>query len=404
MSEQTCDVVIAGGGLIGSALGALLARRGCAVTLAEQQQPDALLNPAFDGRVSAVSYSSVLALQAAGVWPRLLPVAQPIERIVVCEGDAPVHLSFTRDDVGGRLPGYLIENRHIRRALFETLRDTPNLTLKTGCEVRAVHSGPGRATAAFSDGTAASAPLVVACDGRGSRLREAAGIGVKRLTYGQTAIVCIIDHEQDHGGMALERFFPAGPFAVLPMQGRRSGIVWTEKDDDARQYLALPDDEFAFEIGRRIGGYLGTVSPAPGRWSYPLSLQIAERAYAGRLLLVGDSAHAIHPIAGQGANLGWRDVAALADLVAERRRLGLDLGAEDLMEAYARWRRLDVIAMAGATDLLDRLFSNDFFPLKVARNAGLSAVNRMPRLKSLFMKHAMGMLGRLPQSLRAGNF
>jgi 2-octaprenyl-6-methoxyphenol hydroxylase len=257
----------------------------------------------------------------------------------------------------------------------------------------------------LADGGVVKARLAVACDGRESPLRAAAGIGVARWQYPQTGIVAAIEHEHPHDGIAHERFLSAGPFAMLPLPDsadgvHRSSIVWTERADLAPQMLALPAADFAAEIERRFGDTLGRVTAAGQRWSYPLGFIQADRYVAERLALVGDAAHAIHPIAGQGLNLGLRDVAALAECVVDAARLGLDIGTAAALDRYERWRRFDNLVLAATTDGLNRLFSNDLPPLRLARDLGLAAVNRLPAAKRLFMRHAMGMIGDLPRLVR----
>jgi len=249
------------------------------------------------------------------------------------------------------------------------------------------------------------AHLVVAAEGRGSPLRAAAGIPVTAWDYPQSGIVCTVAHTEPHGGVAHEHFLPAGPFALLPMTDAadgspRSSLVWTERRRLVPAMLALDDEAFGAELQRRFGPSLGTLRPAGRRWSYPLSLMHAERYIAHRLALVGDAAHVIHPIAGQGLNLGLRDVAALAETVVEARRLGLDLGDATVLARYQQWRRFDNTVLMIATDGLNRLFSNDLAPLRLARDVGLAAVNRLPPLKRLFMRHAMGLVGDLPRLIR----
>ncbi len=241
---------------------------------------------------------------------------------------------------------------------------------------------------------------MAACDGRNSPLRRAAGIRTIEWNYPQVSIVCTVSHEAPHRGVAVEHFLPAGPFAILPMTGHRSSIVWTERADLAPRLMALDDAGFTRELARRFGDFLGALEVVGPRWSYPLSLMHAERYSAPRLALVGDAAHVIHPIAGQGLNLGIRDIAALAELVVDARRLGLDIANPDALERYERWRRFDNVMLAAVTDGLNRLFSNALPPVKLARDLGLAAVDRLPPLKRFLMRHAMGVVGDLPRLVR----
>jgi 2-octaprenyl-6-methoxyphenol hydroxylase len=260
--------------------------------------------------------------------------------------------------------------------------------------------GAGGVTATLADGRTIRAALAVAADGRGSKIRQSAGIGVTRWNYGQTAIVCTVAHEKSHGNVAQEHFLPAGPFAILPLTGKRSSVVWTEKAHLAGPIMAQDDAAFQRELESRFGDYLGRLTLEGPRFSYPLSLQLAKSYTAPRLALIGDAAHGMHPVAGQGMNMGLRDVAALAELLVEAKRLGQDLGDGQILARYERWRRFDNLLMLGLTDALVRLFSNDLPPLRLARDAGMAAVNRLPPLKHFFMRHAMGLVGELPRLLK----
>jgi 2-octaprenyl-6-methoxyphenol hydroxylase len=244
------------------------------------------------------------------------------------------------------------------------------------------------------------ADLVVAADGRNSMLRRDAGIRTASWRYGQTGIVCTVEHERPHRGIAQERFLPAGPFAILPLTGNRSSLVWTERADLAPAMLALDEADFTGEVATRFGDHLRTLRVVGPRWSYPLALLHAERYVDRRLALVGDAAHVMHPIAGQGLNLGLRDVAALAEVLTDTRRLGLDLGTAPVLAGYQRWRRVDAVTLLAVTDGLNRLFSNDLAPVRLARDLGLAAVNRLPPVKRFFMRHARGTVGKLPRLLQ----
>jgi 2-octaprenyl-6-methoxyphenol hydroxylase len=288
----------------------------------------------------------------------------------------------------------------LRRGLLARIRRLPNLRHLAPAEVVSVERAPAGVTAVLADGTEIRAALCAAADGKESRLRRAAGIGTVDWTYRQAGIVCTVRHERPHGGIAVEHFLRSGPFAILPMTEQRSSIVWTERAELAPYFMQLDDAGFGEEIAKRFGDWLGRVEPVGPRWCYPVSLLVAERFAAGRLALVGEAAHVIHPIAGQGLNLGIRDVAALAELIVDRRRLGLDIGAPDVLDRYERWRRLDTLTLAAVTDGLNRLFSNDIVPVKLARDVGLSVVNRLPPLKRFLMRHAMGTVGELPRLVR----
>ena len=399
------ELLVAGGGLNGMLLGIAVADAGLPVAVVDRQEPATMLDEAFDGRASAIAYGSKLVLDAVGVWPGVAAEAEPILEIRVADDDSPLFLHYDHRDVGSPggddTPlGYIVENRVLRRALFERAETLPRLTLLAPQTVAGAARDDAAAVATLGDGARLRARLIAAADGRESPLRRAAGIRTVEWRYRQTGIVTTVAHERPHGGIAIEHFLPAGPFAILPMTGKRSSIVWTEDAALAPHLMKLPDAEFANELGARFGDFLGRIEPVGPRWAYPLSLMQAERYTARRLALVGEAAHVIHPIAGQGLNVGIRDCAALAEAVVDARRLGLDIGDDTVLERYQRWRRLDAVLLAGVTDGLNRLFSNTTAPVRLARDLGLAAVNRMAPLKRLLMMHAMGALGDRPRLAR----
>ena len=407
------DTIIVGGGMVGLTLAAALGGAGLSVAVIDREAPPALLDPAFDGRVSAIAAGSQRILQGIGVWPGMAAAAEPIVDIRVSDGDSPLFLHYDSREIGEGPLGWIVENRFIRRALFAHLDTLPGVRLFAPATAAGIARDLGAARVELAGGTHLRAPLLVAADGRHSRIRREAGIRTAEWTYRQTAIVCTAAHERPHRGIAHERFLPAGPFAILPMTDappdpeagtplglHRSSIVWTERADLAPRLLELPQPEFDAELARRFGDFLGAVWTVGPRWSYPLGVLHAERYIDERLALVGDAAHAIHPIAGQGLNLGIRDVAALAEVLVDAQRLGLDIGASTVLARYQRWRRFDNVTLMLVTDGLNRLFSNDFGPLRLARGLGLAAVNRAPALKRFFMRHAMGTLGELPRLTR----
>jgi 2-octaprenyl-6-methoxyphenol hydroxylase len=321
--------------------------------------------------------------------------------IRVSEGGSRLFLHYDHREVGDEPFGHMLENRVLRRALILRARELPALRLLAPARLAQLDRGSAGVAARLADGTRIEAPVVVAADGRGSFVREEAGIRVTRWTYRQTAIVTTVEHERPHGFVANEHFLPAGPFAILPLLPEtRSSIVWTERSDVAPAIMALDEQGFTRELRRRFGGFLGDVRPVGPRFSYPLSLQYAASAIDRRLALVGDALHAMHPIAGQGLNMGLRDVAALFDALLEARAAGRDLGSPAVLGRYQRWRRFDNTLMLAMTDGLNRLFSNNIPPLRLARDLGLAAVHRAPPLKRLFMRHAMGTVGDLPQLMR----
>ena len=394
------EVLVVGGGMVGLTLGCALADTGIAVTVVDREDPARVVDAGFDGRVSAIAYGSRRVLEAIGLWPALAAQAGPILEIRVSDGDSPLFLHYDHAEIGDQPLGHMVENRNARRALFDLAAHQDRLRLLAPSAVDTVTRGVAGVTARLADGRDVRARLVVAADGRGSALRRAAGINVTTWRYPQTGIVCTVAHERPHRGIAHERFLPAGPFAILPMTGDRSSLVWTERGDLAPAMMALDDAAFGAEVARRFGEFLGDLEIVGPRWSYPLSLVHAERYVDTRLALIGDAAHAIHPIAGQGLNLGIRDVAALAEVLVDARRLGLDIGASNVLERYQRWRRFDSVVLAAATDGLNRLFSTDDPALRLTRDLGLAAVNRVAPLKRLFMRHAMGVVGTLPKLTR----
>jgi 2-octaprenyl-6-methoxyphenol hydroxylase len=409
-ATETVDVVIAGAGLAGLAL-AIALRQGLgdpfSVTVA-----DPALGAARSGdpRASAIAAAARRLFEAIGVWDEIAGGAQPILDMVVTDsklGDAvrPVFLSFEGELEPGEPFAHMIENAPLLDALVAKAR-AEGVALRA-CAVAGFEYHHGselrvsdRVEVQLADGETLPARLLVAADGARSVIREQAGIGTVGWGYGQSGIVTTVRHERDHHGRAEEHFLPAGPFATLPLSGRRCSIVWTEATDEADRIVALPDVDFLAELERRFGLKLGVIELAGPRRAYPLGLSVARSFIADRLALVGDAAHVIHPIAGQGLNLGLRDVAALAEAVVDAARLGLDPGGADVLERYQRWRRFDTLTMGIATDGLNRLFSNRSDVLRLVRDVGLGLVDRMPALKSLFIREAAGLTGDVPKLLR----
>lgn len=401
----TCDVVVLGGGLVGLSTATALGQAGLSVVAVDREKPTVAAADRFDGRGSAIAWGSAQALRGIGLWQKLASHAAPIEEIRVSDGESRLFLHYDHEQVGGNPLGYIIENRFIRRALYARLAELATVTLLAPAMAARVDRALAGVTVGLADGRTIRARLAIAADGRESPTRQGAGIGAMRWSYHQTGIVCAITHDKPHRGIAHERFLPAGPFAVLPLPdsetgAHRSSIVWTERDALVPAMMALSDTQFAQEIAQRFGDSLGRIALAGPRWAYPLSLLQADRYTNLRLALAGDAAHVMHPIAGQGFNLGLRDVAALAECVVDAHRLGLDIGAADVLERYARWRRFDTLALLAVTDGMVRLFSNDLPPVRLARDIGLGIVQQLPGLKRFFMRHAMGMVGDLPRLVR----
>jgi 2-octaprenyl-6-methoxyphenol hydroxylase len=406
------DVVIAGAGMVGATLALGLAKGGLKVVLVDPAPFEVQAEAAFDGRASAISLAAFRQWRALDAARFLEPDAQPLRQILVTDGRSPgaaaappsgAFLRFDPAEIAGAEEdaplGYMIENRHIRAGLALAVR-AAGIEVLAPARVAAVDTGPGHVLARLEDGRELVAPLIVAADGKASRVRRAAGIGTFGWDYRQAGVVATVASERDHGGVAYEHFLPAGPFAILPLTGRRASLVWTEKRRAAAALRQARDEVFEAHLRRRFGAFLGAVRVEGPRFCYPLALQLAHRMTAARVALAGDAAHSIHPIAGQGLNMGLKDVAALAQVLTEAARLGEDLGAPLVLERYARWRSLDNVGVALATDIFNRLFSNDAPLLRAGRDLAMAAVNHFGPVRRLFMREAGGALGDLPALLR----
>jgi len=399
MADLTVDVCVVGAGPVGGTLACRLAAGGVRVAVIDRAALPPMEHSDFDGRAYAVAAGSRRLLEAAGIWDELPQAPSPILDIRVSDGRvgrqaSSLFLHFDHQDVGDQPFGWMVEARALRVALNAHMHHAPGLTVHAPAEATVTRRANG-AVVQVSGGPSIACGLVVAAEGRGSPLREQAGIAVTRVPYGQRGIVSAVAHERPHHNTALEHFLPGGPFAQLPMGPTEgapnvSAIVWTERTAAADRVIALDDVAFAREVARRLGDHLGAVRPIGRRWIYPLSAMHAHRYVDTRLALVGDAAHGIHPIAGQGLNLGFRDVMALSELVIAAVQAGTDPGAAALLAQYQRRRRPDNLLMLAATDVLDRLFSTDNPLLRAARDIGIAGVHRMPRLKRLFMRQAMG--------------
>ena len=406
------DVLLAGGGLVGQTLALALDSAGVSVIVVDASKPSETLAESFDGRAFAIAFSSYRMWGALGLGPALDPVAQPIRRIMVTDGALAqggrrggaslLHLHFDGAELGDTEEplGLMLEARHVRLALDEAVRARPSIRMVQPMSVNAIERDPAGVAATLANGARLRAPLLVGADGRRSFVREALGIRTIGWDYPVTAIVATIAHQRGHDGVAHEFFLPNGPFAILPLKGARSNIVWAEPRAAAEALLNMPEADFLAELARRFGDFLGELSLEGPRFGYPLSLQMAERMIDARVALAGDSAHGIHPLAGQGLNLGLKDCAALAECVANAVALGLDPGDASALERYQRWRRFDNVTMALGMEFFDKLFSNNFAPLRAVRRLGLAAVNSIGPARRFFMKYAGGASGDLPKLLK----
>ncbi|MFC3053655.1 UbiH/UbiF/VisC/COQ6 family ubiquinone biosynthesis hydroxylase [Kordiimonas pumila] len=394
------DITLIGGGMAGMTAAIGLADHGFTVTLVDQAPKGDLTAVSYDGRSSALAYASCQLLDAIGVWPHMAPYAQPILEIRVSDGPSLMHLHFDHETLGDGPLGHMVENRHTRLALFARMAELRNIQFLAPEHVSLIERSKTGAKVTLNSGKTIQSKLVIGADGKNSIVRAHACIPVSTIPYAQHGIVCSIEHEFSHCGIAHERFLPSGPFAILPLTGNRSSLVWTEKSHLVETIMGLPDRAFTAEIARRTGDFLGDIKVIGGRWAYPLSLQYAARYTDDCLALIGDAAHSIHPISGQGLNLGIKDIAALIEVLAEARRVGLDIGNSSVLERYGQWRTTDNASVYAITDIFNRLFSNDITPVKIARDLGMAGINKITPLKNFFMAHARGTVGELPKLLR----
>jgi 2-octaprenyl-6-methoxyphenol hydroxylase len=399
------DIAVVGGGLNGLTLALALARGPLHVTVIDTRPADAGRAPDFDGRSYALANASARLLRNLGLWDTLHGDAQPINEIKVSDGRvgdgaALLGLHFASAEIEEGPMGQMVEDRHLRAALLDAVGANDRIDHRAPATVTAQDMDDHGATLTLADGGSLRARLVIGADGRASGMAARAGIRRTGWPYRQSALVCAIAHEKPHHGTAHQLFLPAGPLAILPLKGNRSSIVWTERTGLAEEIAALPEADYLHVLRPRFGDFLGRIELAGARYTYPLSLSLADRLAAPRLALVGDAAHGVHPIAGQGLNAGLKDVAALAQVLEEARRRGEDIGAADVLERYARWRRFDTATLATATDLFNRLFSSDRPGLRLLRDAGMRAVQAAPGLRRNFIREAAGLTGDLPDLMR----
>lgn len=407
-SQEIYDVVIAGGSFVGLSLALCLNRSlpsASRILVVDAVASEPAANAGADARASAISAASQKLFEAINVWPKVAGAAQPLCDIEIT--DTPLtnavrssllHFETTLND--GAPAAYIVENHFLRTALLNAVRECNGITLMAPARITGHHVGPHGVEIALENCDSVQGRLLVAADGRASPIRRRSGIKTIGWQYDQIGIAATVAHERDHDGRAIQHFLPAGPLAMLPLTGRRSSLVWTEDARRGAEIMASDDEAFLSELTRRFGHRLGELDLAGPRISYPLGMHVARRFIADRIALAGDAAHGVHPLAGQGLNIGLRDVAALAEVVIDSMRLGLDIGTEPVLERYERWRRFDTILSSAAMDALNRLFSNDAGPLRAARSLGLGIVDRLPPLKHGFVQEAAGLSGELPKLLR----
>lgn len=399
------DLIIVGGGLNGPALALAAAQAGFIVTIIDSLPLDTRKRPGFDGRSYALAHASMRLLRSIGVWSNISDNAQPMLEIKVTdgragEGPSPWMMHFDHAEIEEGPMGYMVEDRHLRRAFLDAIASEKNITHLSKETVVAQDISPGAASVTLESGKTIVGKMIIGSDGRKSGTAERAGIKRTGWGYGQTAVVCAVAHEKSHDGIAHQFFMPAGPLAILPLTQNRSSIVWSETDTRATELMALDDAAFLDALRPAFGSFLGQISLTGARFSYPLGLTLANSFVAERVALIGDAAHGVHPIAGQGLNAGLRDVAALAEVLEQARARGEDIGGAQTLERYQQWRRFDTTTLALATDTFNKLFSNDNPLLRMARDVGMGMVNATPKLRRSFIRRAAGLSGELPRLMR----
>ena len=402
--KHDTDIAIVGGGLNGPALAIALAKQGFRVTVIDSLSETVRKNAAFDGRSYALAMASVRLLRAIGVWDRVEDHSQPMLEIKVSdgragEGPSPFFMHFDHAEIEEGPMGHMLEDRFLRRAFLEAMKEEPNITqLRDTVVAQEVENGGMRVT--LESGKTLSCQLLVGSDGRASGTAQRARIKRTGWGYGQTALVAAIEHEAPHNGVAHQFFMPPGPLAILPLPGNVSSIVWSETEETATRFAALSDAEFMEVLRPRFGDFLGDIKLLGKRFTYPLNLTIANHFVAERVALIGDAAHGMHPIAGQGLNAGLRDVAALAQVLDEAHTRGEDIAAPDVLARYQQWRRFDTATLALVTDATNKLFSNDNPILRFGRDLGMGAINAVPKLRRAFIREAAGLTGDLPDLMK----
>lgn len=399
------DLIIVGGGLNGPALALAAAQSGLTVTIIDRLTVDRRKKPGFDGRSYALALASKRLLRGIGIWEAVRAEAQPMLEIKVTdgragEGPSPRLMHFDHAEIEEGPMGYMVEDRHLRRAFLDAMAGDERITHLAGETVVAQDTAAGKVIVALASGKTVTGALLVGSDGRQSGTALRAGIRRTGWDYGQTAVVCAVEHDQPHDGIAHQFFMPGGPLAILPLTGNRCSIVWSESDDRAGELAAMNDRDFLAALRPAFGSFLGEISLTGARFTYPLGLTLANSFIAERIVLVGDAAHGVHPIAGQGLNAGLRDVATLAEVLNDARARGEDIGSEQVLARYQQWRRFDTTTLAVATDTFNRLFSNDIPLLRAARDIGMGLVNAAPGLRRAIIREAAGLTGDLPKLMR----
>ncbi len=399
------DLIIVGGGLNGPALALAAAQAGFSVTIIDALAAETRKKRDFDGRAYALALTSVRLLRGIGIWADIADHAQPMLEIKVTdgragEGPSPWMMHFDHAEIEEGPMGYLVEDRHLRRAFLDHMAREGNITHLAEETVTTQAVNPKGVSVTLASGTTVRGRVLIGCDGRRSGVAERAEIKRTGWGYDQTAVVCAVKHERPHDGIAHQFFMPGGPLAILPLTGDRSSIVWSEDATKAAAMMALDDAGFLAALRPAFGSFLGDISLVGQRFSYPLGLTLANSFVADRVALVGDAAHGVHPIAGQGLNAGLRDVAALAQVLAEARARGEDIGSTQALARYQQWRRFDTAALALATDTFNRLFSNDNPLLRAARDVGMGLINKAPALRRSFIREAAGLTGDLPTLMK----
>ena len=403
--EHNCDIAIVGGGLNGPALALAAAQVGLRVIVLDATSHKPRKNAKFDGRAYALALASKRLLAAVGVWENVAQDAEPMLNIRVSDGHAgvgasPFFMDFDHAELEEGPMGYMVEDRHLRYALQAAMQTSPLIEYRLATRVTGQSTGPEGVTLSLANNQKITTRLLVGADGRQSGTAARAGITYTGWQYGQTALVCAVEHDRPHGGVAHQFFMPAGPMAVLPLSARRSTVVWSEKTDSAAVIKTLDDAAFLDVLRPRFGDFLGDIALTGGRFSYPLGMMIAKSYIAPNVALIGDAAHGVHPIAGQGLNAGLRDVAALIQVLSEAKQRGEDFASQPVLARYQLWRRFDATALAVATDVFNRLFSNDNPILRLGRDLGMGMLNAMPKVRRGILREAAGLTGDLPDLMR----